>query len=144
MPYEKTETPKVPHEIYHADIWFMNRNKMYLTVIDKFSKFALMQEIDERTPLCLIKSFTIIFNLMKAPKLLVTDNESAFTTALFKDFLENKNIALYLTTPNRHTGNSDIERFHSNINENIRKKAILHTTSTWSFNPILPITIQYI
>lgn len=57
---------------------------------------------------------------MKAPKVLITANETDFTTAMFRDFLEKKNIAFHLTTPNRHTGNSDIERFHSNFNEHIR------------------------
>lgn len=120
LPYEKTETPNGPHEIYHADIWYMSKGNMYLTVIDKFSKYAFVQQIEERTPLCLIKAFTITFNVMKAPKLLITDNETALTTAIFKDFLDKKNIELHLTTPNRHTGNSDIERFHSSLNENIR------------------------
>lgn len=120
LPYEKTVTPKGPHEIYHADIWYMSRGRMYLTIIDKFSKYAFVQGIEDRTPLCLIKAFTIAFNSMKAPRLLVTDNETALATAIFKDFLEKKNIELHLTTPNRHTGNSDIERFHSSLNENIR------------------------
>lgn len=144
LPFEKTETPSSPHEIYHTDIWYMDSKNSYITLIDKFSKYALIQKIEERTPLNLIKHFTILFNLMKTPKKLILDNEPGFTSSLFKDFLERNNIEFHFTTPYRHTGNSDIERFHSNLNENIRILRKREETSDIVYNVDLPIQANFI
>lgn len=38
IPLQITETPQHFNDIIHIDIWFPERNKMYLTTIDKFSK----------------------------------------------------------------------------------------------------------
>lgn len=86
LPFEKIETPNGPHDIYHADILYMSKGKMYLTATNKFSKYALVHKIADITPLCLIETFTYIFYVMKAPKVLITANETDFTTAMFRDF----------------------------------------------------------
>ena len=111
---------------------------------DKFSKYALIQKIDEKTPLNFIKYFTIMFNLMKKPKKLIVDNEPGFISALFKDFLEKQNVEIHFTTPYRHTGNSDIERFHSSLNENIRILKKREEESDIAYNIDLPIQANFI
>lgn len=65
-----------------------------------------------------IKYFTILLNLMRAPKKLVMDNQPGFTLCLFRDFLEKDNGSYHFTTSYRR--NSDVERFQSSLNENIR------------------------
>lgn len=120
LPFEKTDTPRAPHEHYHTDIWYLDRSTTYVTMIDKFSKYAMIEEVQDRTPLQLIKSYIKLFMYMKTPKNLTLDNETSFRSALFTDFLDKKGINYHFVTPNRHTGNSDIERFHATLNENIR------------------------
>ena len=83
---------------------------MYLTVIDKFSKYAMIEEIPDRTTLTLIKAYMKLFLLIKKPGKIILDNEKGFRTSLFTDFLEKQNIEYHFTIPNRYTGNFDIER----------------------------------
>ena len=120
LPYEKTETPLGPHLVYHADIWFPSAGLPHLTVIDKFTKYAFVEEIPDRNSLSVLKALTKIFVIMKTPKKLITDNDPGFSNGIITDYLEKKGVELHLTTPYRHTGNSDIEIFHRNLNEHIR------------------------
>ena len=54
-------------------------------------------------------------SIIKQPKKIIADNE--FKIHRITEFLDKKNIKLDLTKPNSHTGNADIERFHSTIAE---------------------------
>lgn len=139
LPFENTETPTGPFQIYHSDIWFINNNQMYVTMMDKFTKYAMIEEIHERTTLTLIKAFLKLFILMKKPEKIVLDNESGFKSSLFTDFLDKQNIQYHFTTPNRHTGNSDIERLHGSLNEQIRIFKIREHENDIAFNIDIPI-----
>lgn len=138
LPFEKTETPLGPHEHYHMDIWFLNRNIKYLTMIDKFSKYAMIEEISDSTSLQIIRALTKIFIIMKKPKKITLDNESSFKTSVMNDFFEKKNIETHFTTPHRHTGNSDIERFHGTLNEHIRILKSREENNDVAYNIDLP------
>lgn len=120
LPYEKTETPKSPNEHYHIDIWFVNKKEKYISCIDKFSKFAAIEPIKTKTYVDVINALTRIFSYMKKPNKITLDNENAFVSETFKNFLENNNIIIHYCTANRHTGNSDVERLHSSLNEHMR------------------------
>ena len=139
LPLEKTETPTGPFQIYHSDIWYINNNQMYVTMIDKFTKYAMIEEIPERTTLTLIKAYLKLFLLMKKPNKIILDNEGGFRSPLFTDFLEKQNIEYHFTTPNRHTGNSDVERLHGTLNEQIRILKIREQENDINFNIDLPI-----
>lgn len=48
-PYKISKIPKHFNDIVHIDIWFPIRNVMYLTMIDKFSKYATLYKLENRT-----------------------------------------------------------------------------------------------
>lgn len=139
LPFEKTETPHGPYVHYHIDIWFLNNQIFYLTMIDKFTKYAAMEELLDKTPLQTVKAITKLFLIMKKPQRISMDNDPTFSNPVFKGFLEDSNIQYHFTTPHRHTGNSDIERFHSSLNENIRILKVREENDDIAYNYDLPL-----
>jgi len=118
-----TETPNAPNEIVHIDI-FKVCNLSYLTTIDRFTKIASMHKITDRN-MCTIKLKLLErFSYLGVPSKLIMDNE--FNNALIRLFCNEKNIQAHFTTPGSHTGNADIERFHSNILEHLRILKVSH------------------
>jgi len=60
LKYEITETPKKPLEILHTDIYSVNKAK-FLTIIDKFSKFACAYLLVPCNSINIVKSFRHFF-----------------------------------------------------------------------------------
>lgn len=116
LPFEKADTPKEPRIHYHMDIWEPESGESYLTCIDKFSKYAITEPIENRNHVTLLNAMLKIFNYMGKPKIITVDNEGALKSEYFSKFLEENNIQTHFTTPHRHTGNSDIERLHATLN----------------------------
>jgi len=117
--FELTETPSKPLEIVHIDIYFVHK-EIFLTVIDKFSKFASAYLLKTRNSLHIIQSLKHFFSHHGIPKLIISDNGLEFSSSLFKQFLELYNISHHLTSIKNSTGNSPVERLHSTLTEIIR------------------------
>lgn len=114
---QHTETPTDINEIIHIDTYIIMKN-IFLTVIDKFSKFGSAYYLTDRNHLTLIEQLEEHFAKVGKPKKIVADNE--FHSIYIKEFLQTENISLHLTKANSHTGNADIERLHSTIAEKFR------------------------
>lgn len=113
-----TETPKRSNEIVHVDIWFMDKKTTFLTCIDKLSKHVSIHHLTDKNSLTIVDLLRERFSILGKPGKIVADNE--FNTAYIRNFLDSEEIDYHFTSPNTHTGNSDIERFHSTLNEHIR------------------------
>lgn len=74
--------------------------------------------MNDRNHITIIEQLEDHFAKLGKPRKMIADNE--FKAARIKEFLDKENIELHLTKPNSHTGNSDIERFHSTITEKFR------------------------
>lgn len=120
IPYKTTETPTKPNQTYYIDIWFTTKGKFYLTCIDKFSKFLTLKKLKNRNWIAIKTALAKIFLNMGKPKLIICDNERAFTTENLKNFLDIENIKIHFATINNKTSVSDIEKVHANLNEQIR------------------------
>ena len=120
IPYETTLTPKKPKEIYHIDLWFPNKQSIYISCIDKFSKYAVFKKIKSRNWPDIKEGLIEILSTMGNPKLIITDNEGGFGAENLKNFLDRQSILLHLITPYNKTSNADIERLHNTINEHLR------------------------
>lgn len=114
-----TETPKRPLEIVHIDTFQISQQK-YLTIIDKFTKFAHAFKLENLTSPIIIENFLNYIGLNGIPNKLVADNGVEFTSNHFKDICKLYNIELHFTTANNSTGNSPIERLHSTLIETYR------------------------
>lgn len=115
--FNHTVTPNKPNMIVHMDIFQVHRT-YFLTTIDKFTKMGSVHKITDKN-MCTIKvKIEERIALLGKPELLVMDNE--FNNALIKLYCTENNIKTHFTTPNSHTGNSDIERMHLTLLEHIR------------------------
>lgn len=113
-----TETPLKSNEILHVDIWFLDKNTTFLTCIDKLTKHVSIHHLNDKNSITMAEKLRERFAILGKPCKIVADNE--FNTAYIRDFLNSENIDFHFTSPNTHTGNSDIERFHLTLNEHVR------------------------
>lgn len=116
LKYEIPETPKIPLDILHIDLYSINNNQI-LTILDKFSKFAAAYTLPNRTTLSVTKSFQMFLRQYGIPKKVVCDQGSEFTGNIFKDFCNQYNINLHVTSFQQTSSNGPVERLHSTITE---------------------------
>lgn len=112
-----TETPSDSNEIVHMDV-YTNKKHSFITFIDKFTKYAVALNLEDRNSKTLVEKIRMYFSLRNKPKKFVTDNE--FNSINVKDFLRTENVEVHFTKPNNHTGNADVERLHSTLSEKFR------------------------
>lgn len=120
LPFKITETPNKPLDIAHMDIWFKSKGNPYLTIIDKFTKHAQIIPLKSRSWADLKNGVMQYFASFGKPKKIITDQEKGFNSLNFTNFLKNEGVDIHFTTPNNHTSNADIERFHNTLNEHLR------------------------
>lgn len=123
-----TQTPKLPLEICHVDIFFFKKNEPILTIIDKFSRYAQAYILESRNTPHIKSKLMQFFSLFGKPKLIITDQERACTTIDLKDFLAQNNIDLHFASINSSNSNSTVERLHSTLAEHLR--IIVNTEKT--------------
>lgn len=94
-------------DIFHID------NINVLTILDKFSRFAVRKILDSRTSINVLEVLTDLFANRGVPSNIVTDNAKEFTLNLFKETSKKKkmNNEIHQTSQRSSTGNSPVERF---------------------------------
>lgn len=120
IPYTISETPQRPNEIIHMDIFYSIRKSLFITMIDKFSKLALIVKIKNRSDSEFRKAILKFSSTYGNIEKIVTDNELGMKSKSMKEFLENQNINIHFTSSSNHNANSDVERLHNTINEHLR------------------------
>lgn len=113
-----TPTPEKHNDIVHLDIWYPQRGTMYLTSIDKLTKYATAFYLEDRTWVSILKALKQRIQYLGKPNLLIFDNE--LDTAVIREFLKQQQIGFHTTTAYLKTGNADVERLHGTLNEHIR------------------------
>lgn len=114
-----TPIPKKPLDIVHLDV-FIKRPNIFLSFLDKFSRFATIIPIKSRNINDVRKGLTKYFALYGTPNLIVSDNEPAVRSIEIRALFENLNIQIHFTPPNHSTSNGTVERFHSTLGEIFR------------------------
>lgn len=114
--YEISKTPGRPNEILHMDIYYFMKHP-FLTLIDKLTKKAYAYYLPNRNWTKKIETLEEHFSKFGKPTKIIADNE--FKSENLKEFFNEQQVDLHLTKPNTHTGNSDIERFHSTLQEKL-------------------------
>lgn len=74
---QPTPIPGYPCEILHIDLFEIEKQK-YLSAIDKFTKFAKLFPIKNKSSVHLRKKLTDLLHYFSVPKILVMDNERDF------------------------------------------------------------------
>lgn len=120
IPYKVTETPNKPREIIHIDVFYTLDKKQFMTLIDKFSKYAMAFPINGRNCGEFKNKLLQVISMFGKVGKIVVDNELGFKASEMQTFLEKENISIHFTSNSNHTSNADIERLHNTINEHIR------------------------
>lgn len=120
IPYMISETPKVPNEIIHMDVFYSINKSLFITMIDKFTKIALITKIENRSDPEFRKAILRYISTYGHIKKIITDNELGMKSKGMNKFLKDKNIEIHFTSSLNHNSNSDVERLHNTINEHLR------------------------
>ena len=117
--FGETPIPKKPLEIIHIDI-FISLPDMFLSIVDKFSKFGAIIPIKSRQIQDVRKALLKYFSTHGKPQLIVSDNEPAMRSIEVRGLLNDLNVQIYFTPTNCSETNGTVERFHSTLAEIFR------------------------
>lgn len=113
----KTPIPNQPCEIVHVDIFTYDQDHLFLTSIDKFSKYLKYRAIESKSLFDIEDALLDLMHEWNIPRMIIMDNESSFNSNVVEQRLRNLNIEIYKTPINRSETNGQIERCHSTLRE---------------------------
>lgn len=116
LKFKLTETPEKPLQIVHMDI-FIIKQKNYLTFCDRFSKLAAAIPIKTRNAVDVLRALSTFFASAGKPKLIVMDQEGAFTSITIRTFLEENEIQYHYTSTGQSSSNGTVEIVHRTLRE---------------------------
>ena len=116
---QTTETPSDPMQILHIDLFRID-SSIFLTVIDKFSKFAQAYEVKDKNSITIAESLTDHFSKFGAPMKIICDKGTEFKNKLVQELLKLYKIEVHFATTGHHESNSPVERLHSTLIEHFR------------------------
>lgn len=111
-----TPIPDRPGEQIHVDIFSTDR-KLFLTCVDKFSKFASVFPIQSRSIVDVTPTILQIINIYPDIKHIYCDNEAALNSRFITELLSRFGIQISNSPPQHSTSNGQVERFHSTLAE---------------------------
>ena len=114
------ETPQTAWEQLVLDI-FSLRNIQYLLVIDYFSWFPVVKQLQSLHSLSVIKHLKDIFTEIGIPRCIVSDGGTQFTSQEFKDFTKAWGIQHTVTSPTNAQSNGQAESFVQTIKNSLTK-----------------------
>lgn len=116
-PIDKGETPL---QVYHVDHLgpLQSTRKSYkhiFAVTDAFSKFTWIYPVKSTTAVEVIRKLEIQAEVFGYPQTIISDRGSCFTSGLFQNYCEEKNIKHISTTTGVARGNGQVERVNRTL-----------------------------
>lgn len=128
QPIGKTPIPTSVGESISMDIFYID-NKIYVTSVDRFSKYLIIHPIESKVNFYEKLEEIITQNYPKC-KTIITDNEAVLVSIAAKIIYQKYGI-IHITTPVQHsTSNGQVERTHSTLIELIRFLSTQNKTSS--------------
>lgn len=112
----ETPIPRKPLDIVHIDI-FISTPNLFLSAVDKLSRFAMLIPLKSRSIPDVKKSITKLITTYGTPCMIVCDNEVSFKSVEIRGLLQRLNVEIYFTPSNCSEMNGIVERFHSTLTE---------------------------
>ena len=100
-----------PWKRLHIDFAGPFMGKMFLVVVDAYSKYLDVVPMDHATSATTIKALPHIFSIFGLPEHIVTDNGNQFSSQEFKNWLTQNDILHTLTAPGHPATNGLAERY---------------------------------
>lgn len=136
-----TPIPTRAGERVHVDI-FSTEGKHFLTCVDKFSKYAIVQEIATRGVVDVTPALLHIINIYPTIAYLYCDNEASINSVYVAELFRRYGITIQNSPPDHSLSNGQVERFHSTLAELARclkrERGIVETVEL-----VLLATIEY-
>ena len=120
-PLHPWEFPKQPWDRLHADFAGPFQGKMFLVVINAFSKWLEVSSLSAATSTVTIQHLRSMFATHGLPRSLVTDNGPQFTSAEFEAFMKNNGIRHIKSSPYHPASNGLAERAVQCFKESMKK-----------------------
>jgi transposase InsO family protein len=105
----------------HLDFAGPFMGKMFLVVVDAYSKYLDITPMKEATTENTIQALRKLFSYFGLPEHIVTDNGSQYTSAEFKKFLEKNDILHTTTAPGHPATNGLAERYVGHFKSSMKK-----------------------
>lgn len=136
MGYSRPKPPGEPNTRWYSDLLgpfpVSNGKTTILVIIDHSSRFAQAHLMNSTTGESMKSIFELAFRVYGRPLTLVTDNESAFRSAVFKKFLQICGVEHILTPAHHSAANGIAERFNKTLLEALIKYSIDDPSREWS------------
>lgn len=136
----KTPIPQYPGEIVHIDIFVFNQTTLFLSSIDKFSKFIKLKPIKSRSIADIQRPLLDLIYDWDIPATLVMDNERSFTSEVIEQQIRNLGVNIFKTPVHHSETNGQIERGHSTIREIIRCSR--NSSPNLSLNDLIQLAVH--
>ena len=120
-PLNPWEFPSVPWERLHADFTGPFMNKMFLIVVDAYSKWLEVVPLSAATSEGTIEHLRSIFATHGLPRVFVTDNGSQFTSGEFEAFMKGNRIRHIRSSPYHPSSNGLAERAVQSFKEHLKR-----------------------
>ncbi|KAA3681810.1 uncharacterized protein DEA37_0004819 [Paragonimus westermani] len=126
------DLPKGPWSRIHLDFAGPINGVMYLVLVDAYSKWPEIVPLHSATSSTTIAALRKIFSQHGFPEILVSDNESQFSYAQFRDFCSRSNFQHVFSPPYHPQSNGQTERFVDTL-----KRALLKSHREGTMDEIL-------
>nr|CDJ82258.1 RNA-directed DNA polymerase (reverse transcriptase) and Integrase domain containing protein [Haemonchus contortus] len=113
--------PLTPWTRVHADFAGPLDGNFYLVIVDAFSKWPEIIQMNSITTSATIKAFSKVFAQFGNPQTLITDNGTQFTSAAFVDFCRRRGIKHVRSPPFHPQSNGQAERFVDTFKRGLAK-----------------------
>ena len=120
------EWPKRPWSRLHLDYAGPISGKMFLVLIDAYSKWLDVKVVNSATLSATIEHLRSIFSVHGLPETIVTDNGTVFTSAEFENFTKLNGIRHIRTAPYHPVSNGQAERAVKIFKEYLKKAPRIH------------------
>ena len=120
-PLHPWEWPPRPWARLHADYAGLFLGKMFLIVVDAYSKWLEVKPVASASSATTIEQLRSIFATHGLPEMLVTDNGSIFTSAEFQEFTKLNGIRHVKSAPYHPASNGLAERAVQTFKESMKK-----------------------
>lgn len=114
--FQMVPVPTRSAQIYQVDLFTIER-EWFITLIDTFTKFAMITSIKSRSIADVKNPFMELISRISLPEIIVMDNEPSLKSSVIRLKLQELNVNVYETPTGRSEVNGQIERLHSTLTE---------------------------
>ena len=119
--YVPWEWPSKPWARLHIDHAGPIMGKMFLVIVDSYSKWLEVRIVHSTTAICTIQELRSVFTTHGLPEMIVSDNGTAFTSNEFQEFTTRNGIRHTNTAPYLPPSNGLAERGVQTFKEGLKK-----------------------